>query len=81
MLKNMFIFKNFIVVIILMGLFTRLSNYLVLRILKKRSIYVSYFVVGIIICPLSAMILGFDVAVSEYLIALLLWFLFDLMRS
>jgi hypothetical protein len=77
----MFIFKNFVVVMILMGAFTRLSNYILFKYFKEKSIYFSFFIVGLTICPLAAIFLGFDVAISEYLIALLLWCLFDLARK
>lgn len=74
-------FKNFIVVVILVGILTRIALYLYSRKIKKDiSIFLSFFTVGVIILPIVSITLGFDIAVSEYVVALIIWLLFDLIR-
>jgi len=78
----MVFFKNFIVVVILIGIFTRIALYFFSRKLKRElSIYLAFFTVGIIVLPIASITLGFDVAVSEYVVALIIWLLFDLIRT
>jgi len=74
-------FKNFIVVVILVGILTRIAYYLYARKVKKDiSVFLAFFTVGIIILPIVTIVLGFDVAISEYVVALIVWLLFDIMR-
>ncbi|NGX62962.1 MAG: hypothetical protein KR126chlam6_00366 [Candidatus Anoxychlamydiales bacterium] len=74
-------FKNFIVVVILVGILTRIAYYLYARKVKKdTSVFLAFFTVGIIILPIVTIILGFDIAISEYVVALIVWLLFDIMR-
>ncbi|NGX49201.1 MAG: hypothetical protein K940chlam5_00797 [Candidatus Anoxychlamydiales bacterium] len=74
-------FKNFIVVVILVGILTRIALYLFSRKLKKdMAIFLAFFTVSVIILPIVSLTLGFDIAVSEYVVALVIWLLFDLMR-
>ena len=74
-------FKNFIVVVILIGVLTRIAYFLYSRKIKKDiSIYLSFFTVGIIVLPIVSIILGFDIAISEYVVALIIWLIFDLIR-
>lgn len=76
-------FKNFFVVFILIGGITRLSNFLFQKYIedKKIVIYVSSISTGLIICFIAAMVLGFDVVISEYLISFIIWFIFDLLKT
>ncbi|NGX28138.1 MAG: hypothetical protein K940chlam1_00313 [Candidatus Anoxychlamydiales bacterium] len=74
-------FKNFIVVVILIGILTRIALYLYTRKIRRDiSIFLAFFTVGIIILPIVSIFLGFDIAVSEYVVALIIWLLFDLIR-
>ena len=74
-------FKNFIIVIIIVGILTRIALYLFSRKFKKdMSIFVAFFTVAVIMLPIVSLTLGFDIAVSEYVVALVIWLLFDLMR-
>ena len=74
-------FKNFIIVVILVGILTRIALYLFSRKLKKdMAIFLAFFTVSVIILPIVSLTLGFDIAVSEYVVALVIWLLFDLMR-
>lgn len=74
-------FKNFLVVIILMGILTRIALYFYLKSLKKEiAIFFAFFTIGFIFLPLISIIIGFDVAFFEYLVALIIWLLFDLLR-
>lgn len=76
-------FKNFIVVILLAGGVTRLAKYLFAKIVsdKMTVIYISSIASAVLVCSLAAVLVGFDVVVSEYLIAFIVWFVFDLLRS
>ncbi|NGX32596.1 MAG: hypothetical protein K1060chlam4_00645 [Candidatus Anoxychlamydiales bacterium] len=74
-------FKNFIVVVILVGILTRIALYLFSRKLKRdMAIFLAFFTVSVITLPIVSLTLGFDIAVSEYVVALVIWLLFDLMR-
>ncbi len=76
------LFKNFIFITILIGILTRLTNFFFQKDLKRIvSAYLSFFLVGIIIIPVATFLVGFDVAASEYIIALIIWLIFDLIRS
>lgn len=76
------LFKNFIFVTIFIGVLTRIANFFFQKDLKRIvSAYLSFFVVGIIIIPIAAYMVGVDVAASEYVIALIMWLIFDLIRS
>ena len=76
------LFKNFIFVTIIIGVLTRVTNFFFQKDLKRIvSAYLSFFLVGIIVIPIATFLVGFDVAASEYLIALIIWLIFDLIRS
>jgi len=78
----MAIFKNFIIVVILVGLMTRLANHYYLKKMKRTpAAYLSFFSVGVIVLPIVSFAVGFDVTISEYVGALLMWLLFDLLRA
>lgn len=74
-------FKNFIVIVILVGILTRIALFLYMKKFKKDvAIFCTFFTVGIIVLPIVSLTIGFDIAVSEYVVALIIWLLFDLMR-
>ena len=74
-------FKNFIIVVILIGVCTRIALFFYMKKLKKDlAIFLTFFTVGIVILPIISLTIGFDIAISEYLLALFIWLLFDLMR-
>ena len=75
-------FKNFFVVIILVGILTRVANYFYGKILEKEVVaYLSFATVCFTILPFVAYFVGFDIAFAEYIIALIIWLLFDLLRA
>jgi len=77
----MALFKNFIIVIIIVGILTRIALYLYSKKLKKDiSIFLAFFTIAVIILPIVSLTIGFDIAISEYLVALVIWLIFDLMR-
>jgi len=77
----MALLKNFIIVLIIVGILTRVFLYLFAKKLKKdMAIFLAFFTVAVIILPIVSLTIGFDVAVSEYVVALAIWLLFDLMR-
>ncbi|NGX34427.1 MAG: hypothetical protein K1060chlam1_00780 [Candidatus Anoxychlamydiales bacterium] len=74
-------FKNFIIVVIIVGILTRIALFLYSKKLKKdMAIFLAFFTVAVIILPIVSLTLGFDIAVSEYVVALVIWLLFDIMR-
>ncbi|KPK32960.1 MAG: hypothetical protein AMS24_02705 [Chlamydiae bacterium SM23_39] len=77
----MFIFTNFISVTVIIGVLTRISNHFFCKKYKKIYIYLTPFLIIIAVFPLASFIVGFDVVVSEYLLALILWFFFDMVRK
>lgn len=78
----MFIFKNFIVVMILIGALTRLSNHIFSKYMRRSAvIYVTPVAVGIFVFPLVVILVGFDVVIAEYVMAIIFFFLFDLIRQ
>ncbi len=75
-------FKNFIVALVTVGILTRIANFLYSKKVKREiAIYLSFFTVGVIILTAVAFVLGYDIAVSEYVVSLLIWLLFDIMRT
>ncbi|MFA6119049.1 MAG: hypothetical protein WC688_03945 [Parachlamydiales bacterium] len=75
------VFKNFIFVVILVGVLTRIVSYFFSKIVKKAFvIYLSFLSVAIILFPIVSLMIGFDVAVSQYLFSLVIWLIFDLIR-
>ena len=78
----MFIFKNAIFVFLWIGAFTRLLKwYLGKKMQKLKAAYITFFLTSVILLPLAATGLGFDVAFIIYLGSLLIWLIFDLLRS
>ncbi len=76
------IFRNFFFALILMGICTRVSNYFYLKNFKRSiAAYLSLVTAAIPLIFIMSFVIGFDVAVSEYLIAGLLWLIYDLLRS
>jgi len=77
----MALFKNFIIVLIIVGILTRVALYLYSKKFNRdMSIFLTFFTISVIILPIVSLTLGFDVAVSEYVVALAIWLLFDLIR-
>jgi|GEM_PF-7002371 len=69
-------FTNLLVVVFLVGILTRFTNY-ILNGRVKREYFVSFALYFLILIPVVSLTLGFDVAISVYLIALLIWLLID----
>jgi uncharacterized membrane protein len=72
-------FQNMIIAAVLTGTWTRISNWL----LKKKvgpatAVYLSFWIGLIVFAPTISWIAGFDVLVAEYVIALIMWLLIDL---
>jgi hypothetical protein len=78
----MFLFKNFIVVVILIGVLTRVGNFIFCKYVDRSvAIYLSAIATGLLIFPFVAYFIGFDILVSEYVLSLIAWFVFDLLRK
>lgn len=75
-------FKNFIVVFFVTGILTRLTNYILQKkFLIQGYFYLSFGIAFIFFVPLMVWYVGFDVAVSEYVLTLIIWLLIDIMHS
>ncbi len=77
------IFSNLFIIFLIIGIISRLLDWLLLKyssLEKKISIYISMIITMVITAPLVAIFVGFDVLVSSYLLAILLWLLIDLVR-
>ena len=70
------IFLNFLMVIVLMGVLTRFLNYLLKTKVEKPYI-ATFFITLFCVIPLVSVTIGFDAAISMYLISLLVWLLID----
>lgn len=78
----MVFFKNFIVVVILIGILTRFANFIFCKYVDRSvAIYLSAITTGLLIFPFVAYFLGFDILISEYVLSLIAWFVFDLLRK
>ena len=75
-------FSNILIAAILVGIITRFSHYLFFRYLKDRKIalYTSFIVCFVVIELLITIFVGFDVAISSYLIAFIIWLIFDFIK-
>jgi len=75
-------FRNFIVVFIIAGILTRITGWILKkRVTKITSAYLSFLIIVIITVPISAITIGWDVAVAEYVVSLLIWLIIDLLRA
>jgi len=78
----MAIFKNFIFVFIFVGVITRIVHYFLLKKVKKSTAaYLAFAIVGVVLVPLASLIIGWDVIFAEYVGSLVIWLLFDILRS
>jgi len=75
-------FKNLFVVVIIVGILTRIAIFFYSKFFRKEiAVIFTFFTVGIIVVPIISYTIGFDIAVSEYLVILILWLIFDLLRA
>lgn len=75
----MIFFRDIIIAVIITGVWTRISNWLLRKkVSKSTACYLSFWIALIIMAPIISWIAGFDVVVAEYVIALILWLLVDL---
>jgi hypothetical protein len=77
----MALFKNFIIAVIIVGVITRIAITAFSKKIKTDvSIYISYLTSALLLLPIVSLTLGFDIAISEYLVGIAIWLLFDLIR-
>jgi len=78
----MAVFKNFFFVFIIVGVLTRISNHYFAKLVPKTLVlHLSHITCGIIVCSLAVKVVGFDVAIAEYVISFIVWYIFDLSRE
>ena len=75
------LFSNFIFAILFCFILTRIGNYFLkkLNIRYGLYIYLSPIIVTIITLPIISYFVGFDIVVVEYVFALILCFVFDML--
>ena len=75
----MIFFRDIIIAVVITGVWTRISNWLLRKkVSKPTACYYSFWIALVIMAPIISWIAGFDVLVAEYVIALILWLLIDL---
>jgi len=77
------ILSNLFFIFLIIGIISRVLDWLLFKyssLEKKVSIYVAMIITILITAPLVAIFVGFDVLISSYLLAILLWLLIDLVR-
>jgi len=78
----MAIFQNFIFVFIFVGVITRILHYFLLKKVKKSTAaYLTFGIIGVILVPIASIFIGWDVIFTEYVGSLVIWLLFDILRS
>jgi hypothetical protein len=79
---TMWLLKNYFFAFIVSGVLTRISFYFYRKNCNQvTSAYLSLISVGIFLIPIMSYIIGFDIAVAEYLSSLLIWLIYDLLRK
>jgi hypothetical protein len=74
-------FQNFLAAILIVGLLTRIAYFFFIKKLEKtQAIAVSFLTVGIFLFPIVSIFVSFDIALSKYLIAFLIWIIIDMMK-
>ena len=78
----MAILKNFIFVFFFVGIITRIVHYFLLKKAKKSTAaYLTFAIVGVILVPIASAFIGWDVVFAEYVGSLIIWLIFDILRS
>jgi len=76
------VFRNFIFAFVFVGIVTRIVRYFLLKkINKMTAAYSAFAIAGIFLVPIASFFIGWDVFFAEYLSSLIVWLLFDILRS
>lgn len=76
----MHFFRDFVVVVIVVGVCLKVALWLYSKIMERKyAFYLSYVTVLVILGPIAVVLLGFDVAIAEFAITLIMWGIFDLL--
>lgn len=74
-------FRDFLVLAVTIGIVTRLIIYFLKRkVSEKDAVSIAFLATLVILGPIAVVILGFDVAIAEFTIALIAWYIYDLLR-
>ncbi len=77
----MALFRDFLLIVILVGITTRLLTYLFKKKMGTRdAVSLSFFITLVIGGPIAILAVGFDVAIAEFTISLIGWYVYDLLR-
>ena len=76
------VLKDLVTSMAIVGIMTRTLNWALHGKVKRLfSYYLSFFISAALLIPVMAYLVGFDVMVAEYVVALILWLVFDLVKS
>ena len=68
--------------LVIVGIMTRTLNWAFHgKVRKHVSYYLSFFISALLLLPVMAYLVGFDVMVAEYVVSLILWLVFDLVKN
>ena len=74
--------QEFVVALLITGVMTRVLIWVFRKKLPRIfSYYLAFFATGFLLVPLISAIVGFDFMVAEYVFSLILWLMFDLIRT
>lgn len=77
----MALFRDFLLIVILVGIVTRLLTYLFKKKMREKDAIAFSFIITLLIGgPIAILLLGFDVAIAEFTISLIAWYVYDLLR-
>lgn len=78
----MFVFNNILMVMIIVIIITRVSNFYFSKYIKEKKNVLSatYIGIGTLTCFGFCFFVGFDVVITEYVGAFMCLFIFDLIR-
>ncbi|NGX56226.1 MAG: hypothetical protein K1060chlam5_00463 [Candidatus Anoxychlamydiales bacterium] len=75
------LFKNFIIAIIIVGILTRIAYFFFIKkVDAMAAVSLSFLITGLILFPIISVFISFDIAISKYLVAFLIWIIIDFMR-
>ena len=76
------ILKDFLVSLLIVGIMTRTLNWAFHgKVNRHLSYYLSFFISAALLLPVMSYLVGFDVMVAQYVVALILWLVFDLVKN
>ncbi len=73
--------SDLFVALAICGCMTRLLNWAFKgKVRRVTSYYLSFMISGLLLLPVMTYLVGFDVMVAEYILSLVLWLVYDLVK-